>query len=89
MTDNVNRARATKVLYKGKDSSGKDIYENEESGVPSGYHFGTLQIRSLNKDDKDNKYIDNTAVVTDKLKYQDGNMSRTGQINRIRCVYKR
>lgn len=88
MTDNVNRARATKVLYKGKDSSGKDIYENEESGVPDGYSSGTLQIRSIQSNNDRNKYLENTTVVSDESKYQGGNMPRTGQINRIRCVYK-
>ena len=88
MTDNVNRARATKVLYKGKDSSGKDIYENEESGVPDGYSSGTLQIRSIQSNNDRNKYLENTTVVSDESKYQGGSMPRTGQINRIRCVYK-
>ena len=45
MTDNLNRARATKVLYKGKDTNGNDIFENEKSGVVNNFLSGSLYIK--------------------------------------------
>ena len=88
MTDNLNRARATKVLYKGKDANGNDIFENEKSGVVNNFLSGSLYIKDWNMNSNKNSYTANPPASNPNEQFEPGNMSRTGQINRIRCVYK-
>ena len=76
-TDDIERARATKVEYKGNNN-----YENVKSGVS-----GALGTQSYSyKDEVINEgFVANNPVPTP----DSGNMPRTGQFNRIRCVYKK
>jgi len=87
MTDNIYRARATKIEYKGSD-----VYENIKSGVIQGKYYESWYIEQeggiIGGDWKDPVVTKNYDKRTDTTLPEPGNMPRTGQINRIRCVYK-
>ena len=76
-TDDVLRARATKVEYQGNN-----VYNNVKSGVSGSLGTQTFSYRTTVKNEG---FIENSPAPTP----EPGNMPRTGQINRIRCVYKR
>ena len=78
MMDNVNRARATKVVYE----EGK-LASPIKSGVPANYSSG-LTKSGLGMTPSTEEY--STTGVLDSTMYEDGNDSRTSDINRIRCV---
>lgn len=73
--DNISRARATKVDY--SNSTYKTIPSGEIGNSTVKYNISFLG----------GSYSTETTNNTPVL--QEGNMPRTGQINRIRCVYKR
>lgn len=84
--DDINRARATKVGW----NSG---YFTIESGTV-GESEVLYQIKLEWKWIGIIPWVDGVSYTianddTKKMIQQEGNMSRTGQINRIRCVYKR
>ena len=66
----------------------KDIFENEKSGVVNNFLSGSLYIKDWNMNSNKNSYTANPPASNPNEQFEPGNMSRTGQINRIRCVYK-
>lgn len=97
--DNVGRARATKVLFK-ESVGGVDVYETMPSGVPVDkstnpptyyiYKNKVIKLDWLTRVDEEYYSLVSTFNTDpDNKKYEAGNMPRRGQINRIRCVYKR
>lgn len=72
--DNISRARATKVDY--SNSTYKTIPSGEIGNSTIKYNISFLG----------GSYSTETTNNTPVL--QEGNMPRTGQVNRIRCVYK-
>ena len=87
MTENTDRARATKVNYDGDGD-----FTNAFSGVPQSYSSGTLTltqeggIMGYGGTWKDN-YSATTGNYSDSQMYEEGNMSRE-RMNRVRCVYR-
>ena len=99
--DDVDRARATKVDYKGKvivDGEEVDDFAIPESGVNTGKFSNTLYIREVQGIFNPTPIVDFTRTETrnttglyyegeDPSFYQEGNKSRNDKA-RVRCVMK-
>lgn len=84
-SDDLDRARSTKVEFVGKDNNGVNIFKNANSGTSEQDIITTLRIRGEPLNSNGWTY---TLVPTNKdVNYNNypGNNSRTA-INRIRCV---
>lgn len=81
--DDLDRARATKVVYSGG-------YSNVNSGVVAGKYTGVLNIRDLSPTDSPASSATSEGYWEygeDDSFYEDGNHLRTKK-NRVRCVRK-
>ena len=96
--DDIDRARATKVDYKGKNDAGEDDFAIPESGVVSGKITNTLYIREVHGmfDPRPIVSFDRTTERNktglyyegeDPSYYEAGNKSRN-DMARVRCVRK-
>lgn len=82
--DDLDRARATKVVYSGG-------YSNVSSGVVNGKYTGVLNIRDLSPTDSPASSATSEGYWKygeDDSFYEDGNHLRSKK-NRVRCVRKR
>ena len=89
--DDVDRARGTKVIYKGVDGDGKPINEPASSSVPG--YSGTQNATASKGFLQSAKVTMGSYESNGELNYKDheGNKPRTGgkdAMARVRCVYK-